>query len=96
MTMRYADEYSRLMYPCAVANGLYILYADQCGPDRMNLAFAQGLDGKVLDTCMGHEGLAVVSVSRRDIRRAREAGDPTNVQHIRPEVYTNVQVVGSQ
>lgn len=92
MTRRYASEYSRLMYPCAVGNGLYILYADQCGPDRMSLAFAQDLDGNVVDTCMGHEGMAIGSVSRGHIRRAREAGDPTNVENIRPEVYTNVKV----
>src|ERR1051326_2208046 len=42
-----AMEYSRLMYPCAVANGLYIFYADQSGPDRMSVAISQNLKGQV-------------------------------------------------
>jgi predicted amidohydrolase len=92
--MKYADQYSRLMYPCAVANGLYILYADQSGPDRMSLAFAQNLDGRVVDMCLAQEGIVFATASREAIQAARDAGDPTNVRHLRPEVYANVRVVG--
>jgi predicted amidohydrolase len=92
--IKYADQYSRLMYSCAVANGLCILYADQSGPDRMSLAFAQDLDGKVVEMCVAEEGMVVATVSRNAIQVAREAGDPTNVRHVRPEVYANVRIVG--
>jgi N-carbamoylputrescine amidase len=90
---RYAEQYSRLMYPCAVANGLYIFYADQNGADRMSLAFAQDLDGRLVDVRIGEEGIVLATVSRDAILAAREAGDPTNVRYLRPEVYSNVRIV---
>ena len=77
----------------AVANGLYIFYADQSGPDRMSLAFSQDLRGKVVDLCTVREGLVVTAVSRDAIRRARAGGDPTNLWEIRPEAYANVRAV---
>jgi N-carbamoylputrescine amidase len=92
MAMRYAEQYSRLMYPCAVANALYIFYADQSGPDRMSLAFAQRLDGTVVDSCIAREGFVIAEVSRDAIRIARAGGDPANVDSVRPDVYTNVEV----
>jgi predicted amidohydrolase len=90
-----AMEYSRLMYPCAVANGLYIFYADQSGCDRMSVAFSQNLKGQVVDLCAAREGFIVTAVSREAIRKARAGGDPTNLHFIRPEVYANIQTVKS-
>ena len=81
------------MYVCSVANGLYIFYADQVGPDRMSVAFSQNLHGHVVDCCAGKEGLVVSEVSREAIQKARDGGDPTNLYHIRPDVYANPLVV---
>lgn len=87
------EGYSRLMYPCAVANGMYIFYADQGGPDRSAVAFTQSLDGRVLEICAARDGFVASDVSREAIRKARERGDPTNLYHLRPEVYANIKRV---
>ena len=86
-------EYSGLMRVCAVANGLYIFYADQSGPDRASLAFSMNLRGDVVDSCCGREGFIATDISRPAIVAARAGEDPTNLWHIRPEVYANTVVL---
>jgi len=88
-------EYSSLMRVSAVANALYIFYADQVGPDRLSLAFSMNLRGDVVDSCCAREGLVVTEVSREAIQKARSGGDPTNVSRVRPEVYADPRIVKS-
>lgn len=87
-------EYCGLMRASAVANGLYIFYADQSGRDRASLAFSMDLRGDVVDSCCGREGLVATDISRAAIQRARSGCDPTNLWHVRPAAYANTVVVG--
>jgi hypothetical protein len=83
------------MYDSAVTNGLYIFFADQCGPRAMSLAFSQSPDGSVGEVCAGREGMVLARMSREQIRNARRA-ETGIVTRLRPEVYGKVERVSGQ
>jgi N-carbamoylputrescine amidase len=91
---RQRDTYARLMHASAVANAMYIFYANQVGEEYAGLAFSCDPDGEIIDSCIAREGMIITEVVRERIRAPREGGDPANVFRLRPDAYANPLIVG--